>query len=175
MKLHQRAWAIERGVGVVTWTFDPLQRRNAYFNLTKLGARPVQYVENFYGDHGESPTEAPFPTDRIVVDWDISSPAVVAACAGRAAGPDQAWLRERGCQTVLEADDAGRPRTQLDSGAAVTLVGVPQDATALRRSDPGLALEWRALVKQHLADAFNDGAWITGFVKDGFYVLERSP
>src|SRR3712207_7442617 len=48
-KLHQRAWAIARGVHEVAWTFDPLVARNAWFNLTKLGARATEYLPNFYG------------------------------------------------------------------------------------------------------------------------------
>ena len=50
LKQDQRAWALERGIGTVTWTYDPLVRRNAFFNLTRLGARPVEYVVDFYGE-----------------------------------------------------------------------------------------------------------------------------
>ena len=49
LKQHQRSWALERDIDTIEWTFDPLVRRNAYFNLTKLGARLVGYVDNFYG------------------------------------------------------------------------------------------------------------------------------
>ncbi len=53
MKLHQRAWAIARGIPVIEWTFDPLVARNAYFNIRKLGAMPVEYLPNFYGIMGD--------------------------------------------------------------------------------------------------------------------------
>ena len=49
LKLHQRAWAMLRGVSEIAWTFDPLVSRNAWFNLVKLAARPVEYLPNFYG------------------------------------------------------------------------------------------------------------------------------
>ena len=49
LKLHQRAWALQRGVEVIEWTFDPLVARNAYFNLVKLAAVPAEYLTNFYG------------------------------------------------------------------------------------------------------------------------------
>ena len=50
LKLHQRAWAAAHGLARITWTFDPLVRRNAYLNLTKLGALPTRYVVDAYGD-----------------------------------------------------------------------------------------------------------------------------
>ncbi|MBA2607780.1 MAG: GNAT family N-acetyltransferase, partial [Actinobacteria bacterium] len=54
LKIHQRAWAIDRGLPVVSWTFDPLVRRNAYFNLTKLGATANRFLVNFYGEMADS-------------------------------------------------------------------------------------------------------------------------
>src|SRR5690348_10263716 len=49
LKQHQRAWCLERGVRAVEWTFDPLVRRNAHFNFTKLGAEAAHYLVDFYG------------------------------------------------------------------------------------------------------------------------------
>ena len=54
LKLHQRAWALRRRVAVIAWTYDPLICRNAYFNLAKLGARPAEYLPNFYGTMGDA-------------------------------------------------------------------------------------------------------------------------
>lgn len=49
IKLHQRAWCLEHGIGTMNWTFDPLVARNAHFNIAKLGARPIPYYPDFYG------------------------------------------------------------------------------------------------------------------------------
>ena len=49
LKLHQRRWAMDHGIERIIWTFDPLVRRNAHFNLAKLGARAEEYLENHYG------------------------------------------------------------------------------------------------------------------------------
>jgi predicted GNAT superfamily acetyltransferase len=49
LKLHQRCWALERGIGIITWTFDPLVRRNSVFNLAKLGACAAAYLRDIYG------------------------------------------------------------------------------------------------------------------------------
>jgi predicted GNAT superfamily acetyltransferase len=68
LKLHQRGWARERGLATITWTFDPLVRRNARFNLSRLGARAVAYLPDFYGPM-EDTFNAGVPTDRLLVEW----------------------------------------------------------------------------------------------------------
>ena len=73
LKLHQRAWALEHGVDEVLWTFDPLVSRNAYFNVAKLVAEPVEYLVNFYGvmDDGVNGTD---DSDRLLVRWVLRAP-----------------------------------------------------------------------------------------------------
>ena len=73
LKEHQRDWARERGVAAITWTFDPLVRRNAWFNLGRLGARPVDYLVDFYGDLGDD-INAGDESDRLLVRWDVAAP-----------------------------------------------------------------------------------------------------
>jgi predicted GNAT superfamily acetyltransferase len=80
VKQHQRAWAREHGLSAITWTFDPLVRRNGYFNLTKLGARIVEYAACFYGvlDDG---VNAGDETDRAIVEWRVEEvPSGRVAC-----------------------------------------------------------------------------------------------
>jgi predicted GNAT superfamily acetyltransferase len=86
LKQHQRTWCLDRGIRTVTWTFDPLVRRNAYFNLTKLGARATEYLVNFYGqmDDGINRGEE---SDRLVAHWRLDSPRATNAAAGRHADP----------------------------------------------------------------------------------------
>lgn len=172
LKLHQRAWALERGVSRICWTYDPLERRNAYLNLTKLAADPVEYLVNFYGDHGDG-LEGPFPTDRLMVAWDLASAAVIAAAERRPTVPDLADLRVAGSATVLAMDARGAPKEGRDHGEPFLLVGTPQDAGLLRAHDPALALEWRLRVRHQLSQALESGARVTGFAPEGFYVLQR--
>lgn len=68
MKLHQREWAVERGIPWITWTFDPLVRRNAWFNISVLGAHISEYLVNFYGPMSDSINHND-ETDRLVVAW----------------------------------------------------------------------------------------------------------
>jgi predicted GNAT superfamily acetyltransferase len=71
VKLHQRAWAADRSLAWIVWTFDPLVRRNAWFNLAVLGARVDEYLVDFYGPI-EDAVNAGDETDRLLVAWDVS-------------------------------------------------------------------------------------------------------
>ncbi len=73
MKMHQRQWALERGIEAMTWTFDPLQRRNAWFNLVRLGAVVCSFHRNMYGalDDQINGTDE---TDRLEVRWFLNVP-----------------------------------------------------------------------------------------------------
>lgn len=68
LKDHQRAWASERGIGWITWTFDPLVRRNAWFNIQVLEVQVAEYVADFYGAMRDS-VNTGSPSDRLVVAW----------------------------------------------------------------------------------------------------------
>jgi len=78
LKLFQREEALGRGIRLIEWTFDPLETRNAHFNLNRLGAIARQYVPNLYGVT-TSPLHRGMPTDRLVAEWILDSPRVVAA------------------------------------------------------------------------------------------------
>ncbi len=80
LKLYQREEALGRGIRLIEWTFDPLEPRNAHFNLNRLGAISRQYLANLYGVT-TSPLHRGMPTDRLVAEWMLDSPRVVAAVA----------------------------------------------------------------------------------------------
>ena len=75
LKLAQRDDAIARGIDLIEWTFDPLQLKNAHFNLARLGAIVRRYIPNCYG-RTSSPLHAGLPTDRLVAEWWLSSDRV---------------------------------------------------------------------------------------------------
>src|SRR5580658_6727869 len=75
LKLFQREDALHRGINLVEWTFDPLELKNAYFNLVRLGAIARRYIPNCYGITG-SPLHAGLPTDRLVAEWWLDSDRV---------------------------------------------------------------------------------------------------
>lgn len=72
LKMHQRAWSLEHGIRLVTWTFDPLVRRNAWFNIARLGATPAEYLVDFYGPMADA-INAGDPSDRLLMVWDLES------------------------------------------------------------------------------------------------------
>jgi predicted GNAT superfamily acetyltransferase len=72
LKLHQRAWSADRGLECITWTFDPLVRRNAWFNLVVLGARVDGYLPSFYGEMTDA-INAGDDSDRLLAVWEIGT------------------------------------------------------------------------------------------------------
>jgi predicted GNAT superfamily acetyltransferase len=82
LKFAQRDGAIARGINLIEWTFDPLQLRNAHFNLARLGAVVRRYIPNFYG-RTSSPLHAGLPTDRLVAEWWIRSTRVADTLSGK--------------------------------------------------------------------------------------------
>jgi predicted GNAT superfamily acetyltransferase len=171
LKTHQRAWALRRGLTTITWTFDPLVARNAYFNLAKLGALPVQYLDDFYGRMGDE-INADDESDRLLVAWRLDGPLAARCCAGRPNHADPDALRAAGAAVGLDADEAGGPVAgRVD--APTVLVRLPPDIERLRRSDPAAARPWRRAVRDVLGGLLAEGAAVTGFARDGWYVVER--
>lgn len=89
LKLLQRDEALSRGIRLVRWTFDPLELRNAHFNLNRLGAICRQYLPNLYGVT-TSPLHRGLATDRLLVEWHLDSPRAVAAIRNLAKHPTEA-------------------------------------------------------------------------------------
>jgi predicted GNAT superfamily acetyltransferase len=183
LKLHQRAWALCRDVAEIAWTFDPLVRRNAYFNLVKLSARPAEYLPNFYGAMIDAINGAA-ESDRLLVRWELGSASVAAACAGRFSPASAAAELARGATVALSAGPDGWPvrpvrpvqpdRLVRGAGApgSVVLVAVPPDIEGLRSADTECAAAWRSAVRDALSPLMAAGALVTGFDKSGWYVVQ---
>jgi predicted GNAT superfamily acetyltransferase len=170
LKQHQRRWCLSREVKVIEWTTDPLVRRNAYFNLTKLGAHAREYVVNVYGEMSDS-INAGEESDRLLISWRLDSHSAEAAAAEGAPEPRVDELREKGAVVALAVGDAGEPVAGGES-ARVLLCEVPDDIVALRRSDPPLARSWRVALRKTLTEAMAAGYEVTGATRSGWYVLE---
>lgn len=89
LKLFQRDEALGRGLRLIQWTFDPLELRNAHFNLNRLGAICRQYLPNLYGTT-TSPLHRGLATDRLLVEWRLDSARAVAAIQNLAKEPAKA-------------------------------------------------------------------------------------
>lgn len=171
LKLAQRTWCEERGYDRMAWTFDPLESRNARFNLHKLGCSAGTYWRDLYGSQGVG-LHSGSATDRLVVDWrfdapspdrdGITAPAVNAARRTSAGHPD--------CADPDLALDADRVR-----------ILIPRDAQALKAADAGLVQRWRAVTRAAFEHYFDRGYRAVdydrpagdGLADYGAYVLER--
>ncbi|GAB1819004.1 GNAT family N-acetyltransferase [Herbidospora sp. RD11066] len=146
LKIHQRSWALARDIPTIEWTFDPLVGRNAYFNIVKLGALPVEYLTNFYGAMHDA-INGTDDTDRLLVRWDLLSPRVVAACEGKPFEPPPA-------------------------GPSARRVAAPADIEALRQDDPAAAVAWRRRLRDDLAPLMAAGGRVVDFDRDLGYLVD---
>lgn len=147
LKLRQRQDAIARGIQLVEWTFDPLEIKNAYFNIERLGAVVRRYVLNQYGTT-TSHLHGGLPTDRCVAEWWISSGRVKALLAG----------------APLE-----RPRIE-------TRIETPFDIDAIRKRDLARAREIQRRMSDQFVAHFKNGLMVVGVERTeraGVYLLAR--
>lgn len=170
LKLHQRAWALANGINLIAWTFDPLIRRNAYFNLVKLGADAVRYLADFYGSMTDQ-INAGDVSDRLLVQWDLSRPVPGAYLP---TGADVVTLLRPGSdgEPVLRPGSDGEPVLRAGSDG-VWLIQVPEDIDAVRQADSALATRWRSALRRSMIEAFDSGLVIVGVNQDKSYVAQR--
>ncbi len=173
LKQHQRAWALEHDIRTVTWTFDALVRRNAFFNLTKLGATVTAYYENFYGDMPDA-INAGHESDRVLVHWALDSDPVVRASDGATREPDLDALNEDGATAILYAGKDEDPVMTNGTARDTLLVQVPDDIVAIREARPDLARRWRRMTRETLGVALAKGFVAQGMTRSGWYVLSQS-
>ena len=161
LKLHQRAWCLDRDISLITWTFDPLVARNAHLNLARLGVLAPHYLVDHYGPMHDA-LNSDDPSDRLLVSWHLVAPRPGEPPPGPA-------------HTLLD-DRSGEPFLALEPvppGTDRVLVAVPADIEGLRRSDPPLARRWRLAVREALHGRMQAGWQIEGFRLDHHYVLTR--
>ncbi len=170
LKQHQRAWTLYQGVNLITWTFDPLVRANAYFNLSKLGAEIVGYEKNFYGSMTDG-INLDDDSDRCLIWWSLTSPRAVAAADGGLPEPEPEILTR--ADVVLSEGRDGAPKHAGPADGVLNLVYVPEDVVALRRRDGNKAAEWRRALRDTLQPALNDGYIVSGMTRSGYYLLTR--
>lgn len=164
LKLHQREWAAARGIPRIEWTYDPLVRRNGFFNLDKLGARAVAYYPNFYGVMRDE-LNGSDETDRCLIHWDVAG----SAPARGAGDPSRA-------QPILAAAAGGSPviATEAPGPDVALLCQVPGDIVTMRALQPDLAGEWRRALRHTMGRAMQAGYVAVAMTPDGSYLLEKS-
>jgi predicted GNAT superfamily acetyltransferase len=186
LKLAQRVWALTAGAQSMRWTYDPLLRRNAGFNLRKLGAVATEYLIDFYGEIADGVNDS--ETDRLAVSWDLTATMPARRQAAPVPGepvpggsvPGGTGTRAPSAVTsavlLAEAADgspvAGEPLPHA-GGPGEARCWIPPDMLALRRRDPEMARRWRLAVRESLGGALGRGWLVDGFAEPGWYVLRR--
>ncbi|HLH02255.1 MAG TPA: GNAT family N-acetyltransferase [Bryobacteraceae bacterium] len=149
MKLEQRHYALEAGVDLIEWTFDPLEIKNAFFNIERLGAIVRRYVHNQYGTTS-SHLHGGLPTDRLVPEW---------------------WIRSERVERLLAGEFSTRATVEAR-------IAVPADIAEIRKSDPARAREIQLALAGQFDEHFRAGLAVTGFersAESGTYLLTQWP
>jgi predicted GNAT superfamily acetyltransferase len=157
LKQAQRYDAVRRGYELVTWTFDPLEARNAYINLHRLGCIARVYDRDHYGPMEDNLNRG-LPSDRFEAEWWLSR-------AKPASPPDP--------QVMLRVGTNGEPvRVHLDLGPRTTaLIEVPPDFQEVKRTSFELGLRWRMESRAAFEAALAAGLIAIDFRRDGSYVM----
>ena len=146
LKLRQRDEALSRGIQLIEWTFDPLELKNAFLNIERLGAIVRRYYPNQYGTTS-SPLHGGLPTDRCMGEWWIDTPRVRSILAGEAV-----------------------PRNPQER------ISYPADIARIRTEDHARAREIQAANADAFLRAFESGLAVTCFTRSqtqGTYLLEE--
>lgn len=181
LKQAQRERALAMGIHEMTWTFDPLQSRNAHFNFAKLGVVSETYKVDFYGPETSSMLHRN-GTDRLWVRWLLESRRVrdrIAGKSGRAETLDALRL----LAPLVRFDGKGKP-VRADLGEALgrerVSIEIPGDILAVERADMGLAREWREATRWAFRESLKAGLFVAEFCRSvrgqqgpGAYLLQR--
>ena len=176
LKAAQRERALNKGITEMTWTFDPLQSRNAHFNFAKVGVIADRYKVDFYGRDSSSVLHQN-GTDRLWITWPMSSRRVQNRI-------------EKGLQpeplpslpALVRFNGNGCPvRGDLAESLARrrVLIEIPGDILQLEQQDPGLAWEWRLATRWAFLESLRAGFFVAEYYRSvrgkggpGAYLLE---
>lgn len=174
LKWFQRDWCLERGLSWISWTFDPLQARNAHLNLEHLGVRCYDYLVDFYGAM-LGPLGGGQSSDRLLALWQLDAPWVEARAANGGRGSDSPSEEIEALWALRRADGSATAAPlpyAVAPGAAALLIAVPDDATRLLRDDPDLAQQWRLALRATLPPLLSAGYYVAGF-REGAYLVRK--
>lgn len=185
LKLKQRDFALENGVRLITWTYDPLQSRNANLNLRRLGVVCNHYIREYYGEMRDD-INLNFPSDRFHVEWWVTSDRVKQRVKSVPASASLSDVLEAGAVLAnsTRTNDQGL-LVPIDSGVELDgsdlLVEIPPDLDSLREQNEDLSLEWRLHTRRLFEYVFVEGYYVTDFIflRDeetprSFYLLSTS-
>lgn len=171
LKIYQRDKVAALGVRSMLWTFDPVQAKNANFNINHLGAMPIEYVPDMYGSNTGSVLHGTLPTDRFIVRWGLTDRK----------DSKHARLPISGDAPIANpVGDDGLPSAALlpsnSTHAGPVRVQVPSDFGSVHKQGASIALQWRLVLREVMTRWLAAGYRVTAFLRpDGelpWYRLE---
>jgi predicted GNAT superfamily acetyltransferase len=175
--LAQREAVLAKNLDQITWTFDPLQGRNARFNLRKLGAVCNTYFQNLYGEMTDALNQG-LPSDRFRVDWWLASDHVTRRLRGEFTAPE---LSPAICPVLnpgisLEAGVTAPAGVFALPESVFCLVEIPTNLALLKQRAPELALQWRLQTREIFETAFRQGYTAVDMLRReerNYYLLQK--
>lgn len=172
LKMAQRQIAIQQGLRLVTWTFDPLLATNANLNLRKLGCICRAYLQDYYGTEPVSSLTTLGTSDRFGLEWWVNSPPAAARASGAFSPPSMQTYVEQGAALIVGCQEDGV--LDMDMMSKNILLEIPQNYPEIVRDDPDLALRWRYHTRAILQAAFQRGYAAVDFVRGPVNGVERA-
>ena len=175
LKRAQAQFVRNQGLDFISWTYDPLETRNATLNISKLGAICNTYIENYYGNMGDE-LNAGIPTDRFQVAWWITSNRVEKRLSQKSRGQlnleqylagnalliNQTKISEPGF--IAPHQDQMNILEQPDEKPAIVLFEVPSNYQEMKKDELALAKEWRQYSRILFNLFFGQGYYVTDFL-----------
>jgi predicted GNAT superfamily acetyltransferase len=185
LKLAQRDAVHKQGIRLITWTYDPLESRNANLNIARLGAVCKTYKREVYGQMADA-LNAGLPSDRFQVDWWITSQRVKQRLRGDRPRLTYHSFASAGVPIVNPARPNAAGLLQMIENiteplGTFGLVEIPANFQAIKAADNALAREWKTRVRSIFEAAFDAGYLVTDFIHEtidgrqrAFYALAKS-
>ena len=184
LKIAQYHAVNQQAVRLITWTFDPIESRNANLNIARLGAISRTYKRDNYGEMNDG-LNVGLPSDRLLVEWWITSNRVKQRIGGerKRLSFESYMAADMLILNPTRANEAGLPKMigeSFDPSSVICLVEIPSNFQVIKTKDIELAREWKRQVRRVLENAFSNGYLITDFVFENvgdrpraFYVLSQ--
>ena len=160
LKLAQREHVMAQGIGLISWTFDPLQSLNAYFNFSKLGVLADRYLPDFYGEDAASFLHQT-GTDRLWVSWFVSSERVQRKISGAS---DEVGFSA--APSLIEVDQDDSPRRNAFSDEDRVVIEIPSNIDALQQQNRETAWRWREETRWAFTEALKTGYFVEAFARE---------
>jgi chorismate synthase len=183
LKAFQRNEVLRQDLTQIRWTFDPIQSRNAFFNVRRLGGVPDQYFSRYYGAMADAINEG-LETDRLRLIWSLNDPRVVARLGGRLPTTSEDELRYRSSSALIETvtgpSGLRRPVAVKPPESPTLHLEIPYDLGTVRSRDPGGTRRWRDVTRAAFTAALEAGYRVDDFAvvplageRRSFYFLSR--